>query len=386
MTSRSRCRGVPVAVAVLAVLAAMGCVPPDRGASEAGARLYVVNGADASVSLVDPGRGRGLGTLPVPHGTLRAVPGRLGADEGLVALASAGSLTHLGRTGHGGAWTSRPVALEPGAVAQLVAGDGARYAVAAYALRSQDPWGLGPACRLALIDVRGGRVEGTLPVCGGPADAVEALALESGPDGPTAYVALWRSAAPGAAPAGGRLAAVHLATGVVRAGAPLPGVPEQLLLAAAPEGPGRRLYAVTAVTNAVASTDGSVGAGALAAEATAWRLTGFDPDTLRVETEQRLPYRPLWLGVAPDGRRAFAVAGLTSPLTPSVVLRLDLLGGGAALLRGAPGRVMGLAVTGDRLFLANPDGDELWVMDHGGRLGRASRVGRHPIALALSAP
>ena len=129
-----------------------------------------------------------------------------------------------------------------------------------------------------------------------------------------------------------------------------------------------------------------MGAGALAAEATEWRLTGFDPDTLHVETEQRLPYRPLWLGVTPDGRRAFAVAGPTSLLTPSVVLRIDLLGGSASLLRAAPGRVMGLAVTGDRLFLADPEGDELWVMDHGGRLARTVRVGRHPIGWRSARP
>ena len=129
-----------------------------------------------------------------------------------------------------------------------------------------------------------------------------------------------------------------------------------------------------------------MGAGALAAEATEWRLTGLDPDTLHVESEQRLPYRPLWLGVTPDGRRAFAVAGPTSLLTPSAVLRIDLLGGSASLLRAAPGRVMGLAVTGDRLFLADPEGEALWVTDHRGRLARTVRVGRHPIAVALSAP
>jgi hypothetical protein len=47
---------------------------------------------------------------------------------------------------------------------------------------------------------------------------------------------------------------------------------------------------------------------------------------------------------------------------------------------------MGLAVTGDRLFLANPDGDEVWVLDHAGRLRRSIRAGRQPISLALGAP
>ncbi len=347
----------------------------------------MVNGADASVSLVDPGSGRGLGAVPVPPGTQQAVPGRVGGDEALLTLAApAGSLTLLRRGGREDAWASRPVALEPAAVARLITGDGGHHAVAAYALRSAGAGRPGPACRLALIGLADAAVERTLPVCAGEGDSVQALALAPGPDGPLAYVALWRQAAPGAGPGGARLAAVHPQTGAVRASAPLPGVPEQLLLAPAPEGTPRRLYAVAAVPSAGASQDGAVGAGALAAEAAEWRLTGLDPDTLHVESEQRLPHRPLWLGVTPDGRRAYAVAGPTSLLTPSVLLRIDLHTGSAALLRDAPGRVMGLAVTGDRLFLADPDGDGLWVMDHGGRLGRPVRVGRHPVAMALSTP
>ena len=182
------------------------------------------------------------------------------------------------------------MALEPGAVARLIAGDGDRHAVAAYALRREAAGRPGPVCRLALIDLEGASVERALPVCAGERDAVQALALERGPDGPTAYVALWREASPGAGPGGGRLAAVHLPTGAVRASAPLPGVPEQLLVAPAPDGPPRRLYAVTAMPSAEASQDGAVGAEALAAEATEWRLTGFDPATLHVESEQRLPF------------------------------------------------------------------------------------------------
>ncbi len=387
MTKQTRCQGKAVAVAVLVVLAAVGCAPPDRGASAPGARLYVVNGADASVSLVDPGSGRGLGTVPAPPGTQQVVPGRVGSDEALLTLAApAGALTRLRRSVQDDAWASQPVALEPGAVARVIAGDGERHAAAAYALPSERAGRPGPTCRLALIGLADAAVERTLPVCAGERDSAQALALARGPDGPIAYVALWREATPGGGPGSGRLAAVHPATGAVLASAPLPGIPEQLLLAPAPEGPGRRLYAVAAVPTAEASQDGAAGAGALAAEAAEWRLTGLDPATLHVESEQRLPYRPLWLGVAPDGRRAFAVAGPTSLLTPSVVLRVDLLGGGAALLREAPGRVIGLAVTDDRLFLADPEGDRLWATDHRGRQARTVRVGRHPIAVALGAP
>jgi hypothetical protein len=378
-----------VVEALVLVVAAIGCAPPDRGASTVGARLYVINGAEASVSLVDPGSGQGQGALTVPRGAWQVVPGRRGREEGLLALAAPdGALTHFRRTGHGGAWVPQPVAPEPGAVIRLVAGDGAHHAAAAYAPRSEDAGVRGAACRLALIDAVNGRVERTATVCAGGADTVQAIALRRGPDGPVAFVALWRqaAAAPGGSPAGGRLATVHLQTGAAVASAPLPGVPEQLLVAPAPEGAGQRLYAVTATTHAAASRDSAVGAGALAAEATEWRLTGFDPDTLLVETEQALSHRPLWLSVTPDGRRAFAVAGPTSLLTPSVVLRVDLVGGSASLIREAPGRAMGLAVTGDRLFLADPDGRQLWVLDHRARPVRTFHTGQHPIAVVLTAP
>jgi hypothetical protein len=175
-----------VAEALVLVVAAIGCAPPDRGASVTGARLYVINGAEASVSLVDPGSGRGHGALPVPQGAWQVVPGRRGREEGLLALAAPdGALTHLRRTGHGGAWVPQAVAPEPGAVIRLVAGDGAHHAAAAYVPRSEDAGARGAACRLALIDAVSGQVERTATVCAGEADTVQAIALGRGPDGPS---------------------------------------------------------------------------------------------------------------------------------------------------------------------------------------------------------
>ena len=214
----------------------------------------MVNGADASVSLVDPGSGRGLGTVPVPHGTQQAVPGRVGSDEALLTLAApAGALTRLRRSGPDGAWASRPVALEPGAVARVIAGDGARHAVAAYALRGEGGGTPGPACRLALIGLADAVVERALPVCAGERDLVQALALERGPDGPIAYVALWRQAAPGAGPGGPgsrRCTCRPAPCGPARR---CRASPSSCWWRPRPTGPPRRLYAVTAVPSAEAS-------------------------------------------------------------------------------------------------------------------------------------
>jgi hypothetical protein len=73
--------------------------------------------------------------------------------------------------------------------------------------------------------------------------------------------------------------------------------------------------------------------------------------------------------------QAYAVAGPTSLLAPSDVLRVDLLGGGASPPGQAPGPVAGLAVTGDRLFLARPEGGEVWVLDHSAWRSAPASVG-----------
>jgi len=58
--------------------------------------------------------------------------------------------------------------------------------------------------------------------------------------------------------------------------------------------------------------------------------------------------------------RAYAVAGPLSLLTRTVLLCVDLLAGGTVVLSEAPGRGMGLAVTGDRLYVADPEGSGVW--------------------------
>ena len=72
------------------------------------------------------------------------------------------------------------------------------------------------------------------------------VALGGGPTGPLVYLGVASPAAPEGARGDrrGRLVAIEGATGVTRAAAPLAGVPSNLVLAPAPGGAGRRLYAV----------------------------------------------------------------------------------------------------------------------------------------------
>ena len=92
------------------------------------------------------------------------------------------------------------MALELGAVARVIAGDGARHADAGVRPAGRGAGRPGPACRLALIGLADAVVERTLPVCAGERESVQALALEGGPDGPIAYVGLWGQARPGGGP------------------------------------------------------------------------------------------------------------------------------------------------------------------------------------------
>jgi hypothetical protein len=114
-----------------------------------------------------------------------------------------GGLTHVVRAG--GGWAARPVPLEPGARARLLAAAG-DAAVVAYAgpppAPEPDPrTGPSPAggCRLALVDLRTDTAAPAPLVCHA-GETITGVALERTPDGPGAYLAL-------AGPQGGRGAA-----------------------------------------------------------------------------------------------------------------------------------------------------------------------------------
>ena len=175
----------------LAVLAG-GCAPPTGGHAGQGTLLYVTNGQDGTVTRLEGQTGRVIGRpLPAGEGPHRVVAGANGRL--LVSAAGAsrqGSLTYV--VPSGGTWTARPVPLEPGAQVTHLASDGEHTAAVIYGIVRHSPAGkpeVAP-CRLATIDLRSGAVLKVHPLCS-VGETVGGLALEAGPGGTLAYVAVW---------------------------------------------------------------------------------------------------------------------------------------------------------------------------------------------------
>ena len=125
------------------------------------------------------------------------------------------------------------------------------------------------------------------------------MALARGPDGPIAYLALWRGATSAAGVwtvSRSRVVALDATTGGVLAAQPLAGVPVHLTLGPAPGRLGARLYSVAAVdAYGAPDADPSV------------RLLGLHPVTLEVESAHLVASPLNRLVVAPDGERAYGL-------------------------------------------------------------------------------
>jgi len=292
-----------------------------------------------------------------------------------------GALTYVAP--RGGAWSARPVPLDPGATVQQVAGDGGRYAAATYTLSTGDAPGGSPPCRLALIDFDDGTVARRQLVC----DSHElpmSLALERTAHGTAIYVGLWHPAVhvDGVLiPNGGRVLAIDAQSGAVTASLLLNGLPDALFVGNGPERTSR-LYCAEALIDR--DEDGTAYQ-RRAGSARGWRLWGLDPATLDVASEQALPYPPAGLTVAPDRSAAYAFVESIDGQSHRGLVRVDLVNGTASLLAHVPGTTSAnLAVTEDRVYAPNPEGDEVWVTDRQGHPLKTIPVGGHPLGIALS--
>jgi hypothetical protein len=210
------------------------------------------------------------------------------------------------------------------------------------------------------------------------------LPVEPRPGGPLAYLGLWRrpGAAGGPDPSGsGLLLAVDAAAGVARDAAVLPGPPGLLVIAPALGGVGRRLYVVEG-TGGAERLDPANAPDYLLAER--WRLVALHPATLAPEGEYPLGEAPRALAVTPDGDQAYALAGPVRLGHPSTVLHLDLRTGSVRRLLTVPGSgVGGLALAGGSLFVPDPEGGAVSVVDpRRATVVRTTRVGGAPLAIA----
>jgi DNA-binding beta-propeller fold protein YncE len=360
------------------------CGPP-AGAPGAGTlALYVADARDGTIDRLDAATGYPLGP-PLPAGPApgQIVPGPAGSLLVRSLDAERGHpLTLVRRVG--GVWSARPLSLGPGTRVALVAvaGAGAGAAVAAY---SGGPGPSDAGCRLVHILLPAGTVAAAHPACA-PEETVTALAAadpaDAGTGGAAVYVGVWRPDPPPAGAGGGlrgRVLAVDGGTGAVRRALPLPGAPVDLALAPAPDGRGARLYCLEVAPGG--TNEALARADPVYTADDRWRLHGLDPDGLTPEVTWPLAGPAHGLAVAPDGARAYLLAGAAPA---GALWQVDLATGAADRLAALPASGEGVAVTAERVYVSNPHWRDVWAVDRRrGGAPRAIRVGRAPAGLSL---
>jgi DNA-binding beta-propeller fold protein YncE len=379
---------------------AAGCAPSGQGAPGRAERLYALNALDGTLTPLDGERAAVAGPpLPAGDAPAQVAPGPGGS---LFVLSFArdrpAGLTHVVRDQ--GTWRARPVPIGASLQQAALAADGGRYAAVVHhtptrlgaepgppALPAGAPEG---RCRLTLLDLATGETR-THVVCG-PGEQVAGVALRAGPDGPVAYLGISDTRSPEAGPGDARtptppgsaaprslrdrVAAVDARTGRVLAVRALASSPERLQFAplgpdtGSPEG---RLYVL----------EGAPGAESDYSPLGRWRLLGLHPATLETEQEAVLGVRVGALAVAPDGAHAYAVTAGGKD-----VLQVNLATGVSRRLGALPGYNAGaMTVTAHHVFVPNPLGSEVWVLDRrDGRPAATILVGRRPVAVVAARP
>jgi hypothetical protein len=380
-----------------------GCALPAalvRSAPPADA-LYVASALDGTLTRLEATSGR-TQAVPLPAGP-SPTQVALGANEEVLtlsgdpALGSILTYTTRVRDGNGAGLVEQPIPLEPGARAVLLAGDGERYAVVISLLAlplADDGAGesrrSGAVCRLALVDLRSGTVEAIHTVCA-PGDLPTGLAMETTAAGPIAYVAVWSRAAQVGANlrlAGARVVAVQARTGRMLAALPLAGLPRpissggSLILAAGRNGAGRRLYCVEALPGSDLATWSAQEYEWQAAMSGSWQIRELALDPLTAERAVPLAFAPAGLTVTRDGAQAYAFNARDDSL-----MQIDLASGHATGLAKVNGySAYGLATTEDRVYVANPPADLVWVFDRQrGRRVQVIPAGRKPVWIGVAA-
>jgi hypothetical protein len=120
-------------------------------------------------------------------------------------------------------------------------------------------------------------------------------------------------------------------------------------------------------------------------QADQWLVRGLDPLTLAPQSAVALPARPRALAVAPDGDHAYALAGPSGLARTSPLVHLDLRLGAVRPLGSVPGSgAGGLAVSGGRLYVPDPEGDAVTVVDrYSGAHLPSVKTGRGPVSIAF---
>jgi hypothetical protein len=378
---------------VVALLAIVACAPTvPGGAAGAPLSLYVASGGDGTIARLDSGSGRRIGAPAAIGGAPRQLAaGRFGPDDRLLVLRTevdgSSGLTLVVRGGDD--WTEHPVVIEPGARPTLVRGDGRHLAAVVYSARPDRQGVSYSACRVALVDLRRGTVTGTHDLCAGD-DSVLDLALGQSEWGLVVYAAV--RAGPrlvgGRWIAGeGRIVALQADTGRRTGGHPLDGVPGHVVFWQGHGAQDRSLFVVESFAGgdtADAQTEH------MARSEARWQLLRLDPATLTPEAAYPLPGSPqpqARLAVAPEGTRAYVLAGHDTGSGGAALLQVDLVSGSTSRFVALPGVGVDLAVAEQYVFVTNPAAGAVWVIDRDARrIVRSAPLGQRPLAVAVARP
>ena len=376
--SRRRARPLAIALLLAPALAACG-LPVERGSLTIPPAVYVANGADGTVTRLD-------GLSSTHTGAPRAAgeaPWQIAAEPGgamlvlSVAARLSGQLTHVAREGV--VPKTRTVPLGDGEevlpfLTQLtgVEGGSARAVVSFKPKAAHGP-------QLALVDIVSGTIRSTFTV-GNENDRVLAMALDDTTPAPVVYVSLWNDwieSAPGINFGrrwqSGRITALDARTGAVLSTVPVGGVPAQLALTPGRAERTRQLFAVLVNTGAWAENSPT-------AQGPTHHLVSFDLDSLTPTRVLALTEPLGQLSIAPDARTAYA---LVEPAQTGIVVHLDLDTGTSRRLARLPALAVGIAISGDRLYVAEPARNVVWVVDRKrGLILRSVPVGNGPIGVA----
>lgn len=366
-------RGISL-LALVCVIA--GCTPPEQATRGEASPLYVAIGPTGTVSRLEVQRGAPLGPpLAAGHAPWRMT---VGLDGSLFVISvspgRSGEITHIARRGE--TWTTRTIALEEGARFATLAADRSDLAAVAYLLPPppdeplNDAGGPTLRCQIGMLDLHTGAIDSLHSACG-PRDALFSVAMQDTDEGPIAYAGFWTwPAHTGGHWTGGHggLVAIDIMSGAVLARLPMSGSPGQCQMASAPGRAGRRLYCVESLPGPQADSS--------AAES--WRLLALTPLTLQVEEHYPLLDSPRALAFAPDGNGVYLLN------TDGTAVRfIDLRTGTTSRLTRLPGAGVALAVNDERVFIPNPEGEEVWVLDRRRVFLHSLRVPAHPLGVAL---
>lgn len=365
-------------IAAATIGATLACAAPQVSTTAGASRLFIANAGDGTVAEVVATTGVLNGPpVVIGPGIQQLVTGTRGSL--LVVSRHGGALeteprreyrvTQLTQDRRGG-WAQRAVSFGPAGGPDeepLLANGGGRWAAIAFRRQAPDARGQdtpGGRCVVALLDGDTGAIRHEFAVCRA-AETIRALAVNSRGQEPIIYAALEDQAArDGRAP--GRLVALAGHTGNEFASVELWGTPLGLGFPPAHENTVRRVYSIEAHGGPEADPPEPYGG----------RVRAFNADTLGNEANYPLDIAPTHL----------AFVGDTIYLLDAYnVLSLDLLTGRLRLLARLPARGLALAADAERIYVATVYNGAVEVFNRAnGMRGRPLRVGRNPVALALS--